>query len=162
MAAATSFKLNTGKDMPALGLGKHSLHSMRLRYPRDQKILTKYSGTWQSKPGEVQAAVSYALKSGYKLVDCAYVYGNEEEVGKGLKEAFDAGVKREDIYIMTKVWASYNTRVEECLDKSLKSLGVDYVDMYLVVSTIVTHLLRRLQANCNLPAALACPHEPQW
>ena len=63
---------------------------------------------------------------------------------------------------MTKVWASYNTRVEECLDKSLKSLGVDYVDMYLVVSTIVTLLLRRLQANCNLPAALACPHEPQW
>jgi glycerol 2-dehydrogenase (NADP+)/D-galacturonate reductase len=99
----------------------------------------QYSGTWQSKPGEVQAAVSYALKSGYKLVDCAYVYGNEDEVGKGLKEAFDAGIKREDIYIMTKVWASYNTRVEKCLDKSLKSLGVDYVDMYLVVSTLLQH-----------------------
>ncbi|KAJ6784642.1 hypothetical protein PWT90_04498 [Aphanocladium album] len=107
--AATSFKLNNGKEMPALGLG-----------------------TWQSKPGEVQAAVSYALQNGYKLVDCAYCYGNEAEVGEGLKEAFAAGVKREDIFIMTKVWATYNTRPEECLNKSLKALGVDYVDMYLI------------------------------
>lgn len=107
--AATSFKLNTGKEIPSLGLG-----------------------TWQSKPGEVQTAVSYALRNGYKLVDCAYCYGNEAEVGEGLKEAFAAGVRREDVYIMTKAWASYNTRVEECLDKSLKALGVDYVDMYLI------------------------------
>lgn len=92
-------------------------------------------GTWQSKPGEVQAAVSYALKNGYKLIDCAYCYGNEDEVGQGLKEAFDAGVKREDVFIMTKVWATYNTRVAEGLEKSLKSLGVDYVDLYLIVSS---------------------------
>ena len=78
--------------------------------------------------------MSFALKNGYKLVDCAYCYGNEDEVGEGLKQAFAAGVKREDIYVMTKVWATYNTRVEECLDKSLKSLGLEYVDMYLIVS----------------------------
>lgn len=68
------------------------------------------------------------------MVDCAYCYGNEDEVGLGLKEAFDAGVKRDDVFIMTKVWATYNTRVAENLEKSLKSLGVDYVDMYLIVS----------------------------
>ncbi|KAM3470802.1 hypothetical protein MY8738_009599 [Beauveria namnaoensis] len=107
--AATSFKLNTGKEIPSLGLG-----------------------TWQSKPGEVQTAVSYALQNGYRLVDCAYCYGNEAEVGEGLKEAFAAGVERKDVFIMTKVWATYNTRVEACLDKSLKALGVDYVDMYLI------------------------------
>ncbi|KAM0737839.1 hypothetical protein ACQRIT_007843 [Beauveria bassiana] len=107
--AATSFKLNTGKEIPSLGLG-----------------------TWQSKPGEVQTAVSYALQNGYRLVDCAYCYGNEAEVGEGLKEAFAAGVERKDVFIMTKVWATYNTRVQECLDKSLKALGVDYVDMYLI------------------------------
>lgn len=91
-------------------------------------------GTWQSAPGQVEAAVAYALKDGYKLVDCAYCYGNEEEVGAGLKAAFDAGVKREDIFIVTKVWATYNTRCELALDKSLKALGLDYVDLFLVVS----------------------------
>jgi diketogulonate reductase-like aldo/keto reductase len=62
----------------------------------------------------------------------AYCYGNEDEVGEGLKEAFAAGVKREDIFITTKLWCTYHSRVEENLDKSLKSLGLDYVDLYLV------------------------------
>ncbi|KAJ7253076.1 NADP-dependent oxidoreductase domain-containing protein [Mycena haematopus] len=104
-----TFPLNNGQRIPALGLG-----------------------TWQSEPGKVKAAVSYALQSGYKLVDCAYCYGNEDEVGAGLKEAFDAGVKREDVFVVTKVWNTYNTRVELGLDKSLKSLGLDYVDLFLV------------------------------
>ncbi|PHH91324.1 hypothetical protein CDD83_895 [Cordyceps sp. RAO-2017] len=107
--SGTKFKLNTGTEIPAVGLG-----------------------TWQSKPGEVQAAVSYALQHGYRLVDCAYCYGNEGEVGQGLKEAFDAGVRRQDVFVMTKVWATYNTRVAEGLDKSLKSLGLDYVDLFLI------------------------------
>lgn len=67
-------------------------------------------------------------------MDGAYCYGNEDEVGAGLKEAFANGVKREDVFVMTKVWATYNTRVSEAIDKSLKSLGLDYVDMYLIVS----------------------------
>jgi len=104
-----TFPLNTGTRIPALGLG-----------------------TWQSPPGQVTAAVAHALKSGYKLVDGAYCYANEDEVGAGLKEAFAAGVKREDIFVVTKVWATYNTRVELGLDKSLKSLGLDYVDLFLV------------------------------
>ncbi|CAM1501586.1 Fc.00g035700.m01.CDS01 [Cosmosporella sp. VM-42] len=107
--AATFFKLNNGQEIPALGLG-----------------------TWQSPAGEVQKAVSYALKDGYKLIDGAYCYGNEDEVGEGLKDAFASGVKREDVFVMTKVWATYNTRVELALDKSLKSLGLDHVDMFLI------------------------------
>lgn len=103
------FKLNTGAEIPAVGLG-----------------------TWQSKPGEVKNAVSYALQNGYKLIDGAYCYGNEDEVGEGLKEAFSKGVKREDVFVVSKVWATYNTRVAEGLDKSLKSLGLDYVDLYLI------------------------------
>ncbi|KAH7176700.1 NADP-dependent oxidoreductase domain-containing protein [Dactylonectria macrodidyma] len=107
--AATSFKLNTGQDIPAVGFG-----------------------TWQAPAGKVQTAVEYALKDGYKLVDGAYCYGNEDEVGQGLKAAFESGIKREDVFVMTKVWASYNTRCELALDKSLKSLGLDYVDLFLV------------------------------
>jgi diketogulonate reductase-like aldo/keto reductase len=91
-------------------------------------------GTWQSPPGEVKKAVSHAVRNGYKLVDCAYCYANEEEVGQGLKEAFDAGVKREDIFVTSKVWATYTTRVEEGLNKSLKALGLDYVDLFMIVS----------------------------
>lgn len=66
------------------------------------------------------------------LTCIAYCYGNEDEVGAGLKEAFDSGVKREDIFITTKLWCTYHSRVEQNLDMSLKSLGVDYVDLYLV------------------------------
>ncbi|KAH7386439.1 NADP-dependent oxidoreductase domain-containing protein [Cadophora sp. MPI-SDFR-AT-0126] len=107
--ADTKFKLNTGAEIPALGLG-----------------------TWQSGPGEVKKAVSYALSIGYKHIDCAYCYGNEDEVGEGLKEAFASGIKREDIFVTTKLWSTYHSRVEQNLDMSLKSLGLDYVDLYLM------------------------------
>lgn len=59
-------------------------------------------------------------------------YQNEKEVGEGLKEAFAAGVKREDVFVTTKLWCSYHQRVEEGIDQSLKDLGLDYVDLYLV------------------------------
>ncbi|KAF4119905.1 glycerol 2-dehydrogenase (NADP+) [Geosmithia morbida] len=107
--ADKTFKLNNGADIPAFGLG-----------------------TWQGEPGKVRTAVSHALKNGYRLIDCAYCYGNEEEVGQGLVDAFTSGVKREDVFVMTKVWATYNSRVELGLDKSLKALGLDYVDLFLV------------------------------
>lgn len=75
-----------------------------------------------------------ALRAGYRLIDCAYCYGNEEEVGQGLAEAIAEGVvRREDVFVVTKVWATYTTRVELGLDKSLKMLGLDYVDLFLVV-----------------------------
>ncbi|KAG9672944.1 Aldo/keto reductase, partial [Aureobasidium melanogenum] len=105
----TVFTLNTGAKIPALGLG-----------------------TWQSAPGEVKNAVSHALKVGYKHIDAAYVYGNEDEVGQGLAEGFKSGIKREDIFVTTKLWCTYHSRVEENLDLSLKSLGLDYVDLYLM------------------------------
>ncbi|KAL7274562.1 H/ACA snoRNP pseudouridylase subunit [Rhizina undulata] len=109
MALPATFKLNTGASIPVLGLG-----------------------TWQSAPGEVSAAVTYALKSGYTHIDCAYCYGNEDEVGAGLKAAFDSGVKREEIFVTTKLWSTYHSRVAEALEKSLTSLGLDYVDLYLM------------------------------
>ncbi|KAK1987448.1 aldo/keto reductase [Colletotrichum cereale] len=110
--ASQTFKLNSGYEIPAVALG-----------------------TWQSAPGEVKDAVSYALKIGYKAIDGAYCYANEDEVGEGLKQAFADGVKREDIFVVTKLWATYtigDDRVKEGLEKSLKSLGLDYVDLFLV------------------------------
>ncbi|CAI7613455.1 hypothetical protein PENPOL_c003G01957 [Penicillium polonicum] len=106
----TRFKLNTGAEIPALGLG-----------------------TWQSQPGEVERAVFHAIKVGYRHIDAALCYGNENEVGQGIKQAIDAGiVKREDLFVTTKLWCSYHARVEEGLQQSLTDLGLDYVDLYLM------------------------------
>ena|SRR5579871_204294 len=102
----TRLPLNTGASIPALGLG-----------------------TWQSDPGEVRKAVAHALKTGYRHIDCAYAYENEDEVGEGLKEGFELGLNRKDLFVTTKLWCTYHSRVEENLDKSLKNLGLDYVDL---------------------------------
>lgn len=108
--ADLTFTLNTGAKIPAVGYG-----------------------TWQAAPGVVAEGVYHALKSGYRLLDCAYCYGNEAEVGQGLARAIAEGiVRREDVFVVTKVWTTYNTRVPLGLDKSLAALGLDYVDLYLV------------------------------
>lgn len=81
----------------------------------------------------MRAAVAHAIKSGYRHIDCAYVYGNEKEVGEGIKEGLAAtGIPRSDLFITTKLWCSYHTRVEQNLDMSLKLLDLDYVDLYLM------------------------------
>jgi diketogulonate reductase-like aldo/keto reductase len=86
--------------------------------------------------------VLHALKSGYRLIDCAYCYGNEEEVGQGLAEAFASGVcKREDVFVVSKVWATYTTRCELGLDKSLEKLGLGWVDLFLVVCSFFSFSL---------------------
>ncbi|KAK6530845.1 hypothetical protein TWF281_007681 [Arthrobotrys megalospora] len=101
-----SYTLNTGDKIPAIGLG-----------------------TWQSKPGEVRNAVSAALKAGYRHIDTALAYGNEKEVGLGIK---DSGVPREEIWITTKLDNTWHKHVKEGLASSLNSLGVDYLDLYLM------------------------------
>jgi glycerol 2-dehydrogenase (NADP+) len=108
--ADLTFTLNTGAKIPAVGYG-----------------------TWQAAPGVVADGVYHALKAGYRLLDCAYCYGNEAEVGQGLARAISEGVvAREDVFVVTKVWATYNTRVQLALDKSLANLGLDHVDLLLV------------------------------
>ncbi len=60
-------------------------------------------GTWQSKPGEVERAVEEALACGYRHLDCAAVYQNEAEVGKALRTQFAKGLRREDVWVTSKV-----------------------------------------------------------
>lgn len=108
--ADLTFTLNSGHKIPAVGYG-----------------------TWQAAPGVVAEGVYHALKSGYRLLDCAYCYGNEAEVGQGLARAISEGVvRRSDVFVVTKVWTTYNTRVQAGLEKSLANLGLDYVDLFLV------------------------------
>lgn len=123
------FVLNTGAEIPALGLGT-GFSSYELLNRSNEKIST---GTWQSKPGEVARAVRHALDVGYRHIDAAYCYGNEDEVGEGLKAAFAEGkIQRKDVFVTSKLWCTYHTKVEEGLDKSLRALELDYVDLFLM------------------------------
>lgn len=77
----------------------------------------------------------WAIKYGYRHIDAAYIYQNEDEVGEGIERAIKEGmVKREDLFVTTKCWLTYlrKDRVEKCLRKSLASLKLDYVDLYLI------------------------------
>ncbi|KAI6243652.1 Oxidoreductase, aldo/keto reductase family protein [Aphelenchoides fujianensis] len=83
-------------------------------------------GTWQSSPEEIDRAINTAIQVGYE---------NEESIGKTLKKIFDSGkVKREDVFLVTKLWVTHNRKedVEPQLRESLKRLQTDYVDLYLI------------------------------
>ena len=92
-------------------------------------------GTWKSTPGEVGAAVESALKTGYRHIDCAAVYGNEAEVGSALVETFSTtDIKRENVHITSKLWNTAHRKqdVIPALKKSLTDLRLDYLDLYLM------------------------------
>lgn len=86
-------------------------------------------GTWKSKPGEVEHAVEFALKHGYRHIDGAAAYGNEKEVGQGIKES---GVPRGDFFLTTKLNNTDHKNAEAALETSLKNLGTDYLDLWLM------------------------------
>ncbi|KAJ5892724.1 hypothetical protein N7504_009415 [Penicillium tannophilum] len=108
MSLGRTYKLNSGYEIPAVGLG-----------------------TWLSKPHEVEKAVEHALRSGYRHIDAAACYQNENEVGNGWKKS---GVPREEIFITSKLWNTHHhpDHVEEGLNQTLKDLQTDYVDLYLI------------------------------
>ncbi|XP_070557272.1 aldo-keto reductase family 1 member B1-like [Ptychodera flava] len=94
-------------------------------------------GTWMIKPHEAVAAVKAAIDAGYRHIDTAYVYDNEEQIGQAIKEVIAEGkVKREELFIVTKLAIQYLSpeRVREGFYKSLKMLQLDYVDLYLIHS----------------------------
>lgn len=104
----TTVTLNNGLKMPAIGLG-----------------------TWQSPKGEVAKAVEHAIKSGYRHIDCAWGYQNEGEVGEGIKAS---GVPREELWLTSKLFEYHHhpEHVEMALKDTLKKLGTDYLDLYLM------------------------------
>ncbi|KAH7245128.1 NADP-dependent oxidoreductase domain-containing protein [Fusarium tricinctum] len=113
MSQGKTFTLSTGAKIPLLGYG-----------------------TWQASPGEVGQGVYEALKVGYRHLDLAKVYGNQPEIAEALKKAFAEipGLKREDVFITSKLWNSQHDpkQVEAALDDCLQELGLEYLDLYLI------------------------------
>lgn len=80
-------------------------------------------------------AVAVAIEAGYIHIDCAVSYGNQIDVGRGIKEGLlKAGKKREDIWVTSKLWNDHHApdKVEEDLNNTLKELGLEYLDLYLM------------------------------
>lgn len=102
-------KLNNGVEMPILGFGVYQMTDLQ----------------------ECERSVRDALEIGYRSIDTAAAYHNEEAVGKAIKES---GIPREELFITTKLWiqdASYE-KAKKAFETSLKKLGLDYLDLYLI------------------------------
>lgn len=103
-------KLNSGYEMPIIGLG-----------------------TWTLSDEEAEESVYQALKVGMRLIDTARYYGNEVGVGRGLQKAIDEGiVTREDVFITSKIYGGDHERAKGIIDDAIKDLNVDYIDLLLI------------------------------
>jgi diketogulonate reductase-like aldo/keto reductase len=114
-ATTPALTLNNAVTLPALGLG-----------------------VFQSPPAETTAAVETALGDGYRLIDTAAAYDNEREVGEGIRRS---GVDRDEIFVTTKLWFSdYGYDAAHVgFEASLRRLGLDHVDLYLLHQPVPAH-----------------------
>ena len=102
--------LNSGCEMPILGLGMFSLSD-----------------------SEAENSTYWALRAGFRLIDTARIYGNEAAVGRGLQRAIDEGiVTRDEVFITTKMWTDDYDDGDAAIDASLDRLGVDYIDLMIL------------------------------
>jgi alcohol dehydrogenase (NADP+) len=92
-------------------------------------------GTWKSAKGEVYQAIRTAIELGYRHFDCAYIYGNEAEIGTAFADAFNNNeVKREELWVTSKLWNNVHQKqyVAPACQKTLDLLGLSYLDLYLI------------------------------
>ncbi|XP_048668575.1 estradiol 17 beta-dehydrogenase 5-like isoform X10 [Marmota marmota marmota] len=120
-------ELNDGHFIPRLGFGTYKPQEV----PNSKTI----------------EATKIAIEAGFRHIDCAYAYQVEEEVGLAIRSKIaDGTVKREDIFYTSKLWSTFHRPelVQSCLEKSLKKLNFDYVDLYLI------HSPMELKVECHV------------
>ena len=108
-------RLRTGQEVPCIGMGTF--------------------GSDRFSAGQISSAVAGAIRCGYRLFDCAAVYGNEKQIGEVFRQAFEEGaVRREELFITSKVWNDMHGRGDVLLSlaQTLKDLQLDYIDAYFV------------------------------
>ena len=108
-AKVPKVKCNDGTSMPVLGLG-----------------------TFLNTTNIYDIVKKAILEEGYRHIDCSKVYNNEEDVGRAINDCIKAGIKREDLYIVSKLWHDDKNRVAEATDDCLKRLGLEYLDLWII------------------------------
>lgn len=126
MITVPSVTLNNGIDMPTLGLGVFRVDDYQ----------------------ELVDAIKLAIVEGYRSIDTASIYGNEEAVGEGIRQGLAAaGITREDLFITSKIWNEdmRSGNIAEAYQTSLTKIGVDYLDLYLIHWPVPDHYLSTWQ-----------------
>ncbi len=133
-------QLHNGARIPAIGLGTF--------------------GSDHYTAEQVAEAVDKAIRIGYRHIDCAAVYGNEKEIGQVLHNLFKEGVvRREDLWITSKVWNNRHSDVPGACEQSLNDLQLDYLDLYLVHWPFPNHHAQGVSVDSRDPHAVPYIHE---
>ena len=133
--------LKTGARIPAIGLGTF--------------------GSDHVSPETVAEAVQYAASIGYRHFDCASVYGNEDRIGRVFKELFQNGLRRDDVWITSKLWNDNhgeNDVIPAC-EKSLSDLRLEHLDLYLIHWPFPNHHPPGCDVTVRNPHAVPYIHE---
>ncbi|MEM9034163.1 MAG: aldo/keto reductase [Actinomycetota bacterium] len=133
-----SVRLASGAEVPAVGLGTF--------------------GSDHVSHDQVAAAVERAVHLGYRHLDCASVYGNEDRIGAALGRLTANGISRDDLWISSKVWNDAHHDVASSCERTLQDLGLDHLDVYLVHWPFPNH--HPPHADVGSRSADARPHEP--
>ncbi|HWD37911.1 MAG TPA: aldo/keto reductase [Fimbriimonas sp.] len=128
--------LRSGAQMPGIGLGTF--------------------GSDRYSPAQIADAVEEAIRSGYRHIDCASVYGNEKEVGGAIQRS---GVPRDRLWITSKVWNDKHDQAEASCEQSLRDLQLDYLDLYLIHWPFPNHHAVGVDVSSRDPHAVPYSHE---
>lgn len=133
--------LSSGSRIPVIGLGTFGSD--------------KYSGE------QVAEAVQDAIQVGYRHIDCAAVYGNEHLIGQMLRQQMAAGIRREELWITSKLWNNMHDEsdVIRACERTLKDLQLDYLDLYLVHWPFPNHHAPGVDVSARDPHAVPYIHE---
>ncbi len=134
-----SIAMPNGSKMPAIGLGTF--------------------GSDKYDPATVAGAVIEGYELGYRHFDCAEVYGNEKEIGGSFASILRSGARREELWVTSKVWNNHHDDPVSACENSLRNLGLDYLDLYLIHWPFANHHEQGVAVDSRDPHAKPYNHD---